>query len=108
MVAYIVFLREGPVYNPEEMQVYLRKTTENPPDPRLTPLAVYGAQTPVEGDPPEGVVILQFDSVEDAKDWYYGPEYQDRAPHRLAAADYRTVIVEGFDPASFAKAASPG
>jgi uncharacterized protein (DUF1330 family) len=101
MAAYIVFLREGPVHNPDEMQVYLRKTTENPPDPRLTPLAVYGAQTPLEGDPPEGVVILEFKSVQEAKDWYYGPEYQDRAPHRLAAADYRAVIVEGFDPAAF-------
>lgn len=98
MAAYIVVLREGPVHDPEQMQEYRRKGTENPPDPRLTPLVVYGAQTSLEGDPPEAVVVLQFQSLEDAKSWYYGAEYQDRVRHRLAAANYRTFIVEGFSP----------
>jgi uncharacterized protein (DUF1330 family) len=45
-----------------------------------------------------GVVLLHFQTLEDAKSWYYGPVYQDCARHRLAAANYRTFIVEGFQP----------
>ena len=63
----------------------------------MKPLAVYGAQIPIEGDnPPDAVVVLEFPTVEDAKAWYYSPEYQEAAKHRLAAADYRGVIVEGY------------
>jgi uncharacterized protein (DUF1330 family) len=57
---------------------------------------VYGAQTPLEGEAPDGVVILKFDSTEDAKAWYYSPAYQEAVVHRLKAADYRGVIVEGL------------
>ena len=97
MTAYVVLFREGPVKDPEEMKEYQRigraRTTTTV---AFTPLVVYGAQTPLEGEAPDGVVVLKFDSVEDAKTWYYDPAYQEAVVHRLKAADYRGVIVEGF------------
>jgi uncharacterized protein (DUF1330 family) len=103
MPAYVVLFRESPVRDPAEMQKYAEIGARNGPPPTLKPLAVYGAQTHIEGDnPPDGVVVLEFPSVQDAKDWYYGPAYQEAVKHRLAAADYRGVIVEGFDPAALA------
>jgi uncharacterized protein (DUF1330 family) len=97
MPAYVVLIREGEVHNPAEMEKYREVGSRNPPPPTMKPLAVYGAQVHIEGDvPPDGVVVLEFPSVEEAKAWYYSPEYQAAAKHRLAAANYRGVIVEGF------------
>ena len=95
MPAYVVLFRESPVRDPEAMAEYHRIGQEKGPPPTLKPLVVYGAMTPIEGTPPDGVVVLEFPTVEDAKTWYYGP-YQEAAQHRLRAADYRGVIVEGF------------
>jgi uncharacterized protein (DUF1330 family) len=97
MPAYVVLFRESTIRDPAEMQKYAEKGAKNGPPPKMKPLAVYGAQTHIEGETaPDGVVILEFPTVEDAKEWYYSPAYQDAAKHRLAAADYRGVIVEGF------------
>lgn len=96
MVAYVIFLREEPVHTPEQMAEYSRKGSQNPLDPKMKPLVVYGAQTTLEGDPPDGVAMLEFPTVEDAKTWYYGDAYQDASQHRRAAARYRAVIVEGL------------
>lgn len=41
-------------------------------------------------------VLLEFESVEDAKQWYYSDEYQAAAKLRQAAADCNGVIVSGF------------
>ena len=95
MAAYVVLFRESEVRDPDEMAKYRDKGSD-PTKYGLKPLAVYGAQTPLEGSPPDGVVVLEFPDVASAKAWYFSPEYQDAAQHRLKAADYRGVIVEGF------------
>lgn len=95
MPAYVVLFRESPVRDPEAMAEYHRIGQAKGPPATLKPLVVYGAQTAIEGEAPDGVVVLEFPSVEDAKAWYYG-DYQEAAQHRLRAADYRGVIVEGF------------
>ena len=41
-------------------------------------------------------VLLEFESVEAAKQWYYSDEYQAAAKLRQAAADCDGVIVSGF------------
>lgn len=41
-------------------------------------------------------VLLEFESVEAAKEWYYSEEYQAAAKLRQAAADCNGVIVSGF------------
>lgn len=96
MPAYIIFLREGAVRDAEAFAAYRNSNREGPRDPNLTPLVVYGALEALEGDAPDGVVVLQFPSVADAKAWYGSPVYQAAIPHRQRAADYRAFIVEGL------------
>jgi len=98
MTAYVVLFRESPVKDPAEMAEYLRKGQENKEHFGMEVLVVYGAQLPLEGEAPDGVIVLKFPSVEAAKSWYNSPGYQRAVPHRLKAADYRGVIVEGYKP----------
>lgn len=100
MPAYMIFLREGPVRDSAEMNEYSRLNREHAKefstDYKLKPLVVYGALQAAEGTAPDGVVVLEFPSVADAKAWYNSPAYQKAVPHRLKGADYRSFIVEGL------------
>ncbi len=62
----------------------------------LKALAFYGKHEVVEGDPAEGVVILEFPDMAAAKGWYDSPAYQTALVHRLKGADYRVIFVEGL------------
>jgi len=93
----MIFIRESDVRDPALMAEYKNAPrAEGGPMPR--PLVVYGDIEAVEGDPPSGAVVLEFDSVEDARAWYNTPEYKAAAAKRMQAADYRTIIVEGWTP----------
>ena len=49
-----------------------------------------------QGAPPDGqVVILAFDSLQDANKWYESPEYQKIIPIRQKAAMTRVYMVDG-------------
>ena len=96
MPAYLIVLREGPVQDAEAYAEYQRINRETPPAVNLQPLVAYGAMQALEGEAPDGVVMLQFDSVEDARAWYESPGYQAALPHRLRCADWRAFIVEGM------------
>lgn len=96
MSAYLIVYREGPVRDAEAMAEYQRRTREIGGDFKLAPLVVYGAVHPLEGEPPDGVILLQFPSVEHARAWYDSPGYQAALPYRKQAADYRVVIAEGL------------
>jgi uncharacterized protein (DUF1330 family) len=95
MPAYVLFIREGAVHTQSEMDIYRAMNRDKPTDPKLTPLVVYGAIEALEGKAPDGLVMLQFPTVEDAKAWYNSPAYQAAVPHRTKAADYRAFIVQG-------------
>jgi uncharacterized protein (DUF1330 family) len=41
-------------------------------------------------------VLLEFESVEAAKQWYHSDEYQAAAKLRQAAADCNGAIISGF------------
>ena len=57
-----------------------------------------GAKTPLEGDIPfQRIVVNEFKDVETAKKFYNSPEYQEARKHRLGAAEFNMVIVEGAD-----------
>jgi uncharacterized protein (DUF1330 family) len=96
MPAYVFFIREGAVHDQTEMDIYRGSNRGQPPNPKLTPLVAYGSMESLEGQLPDGVVLLKFPTLEDAKAWYYGPDYQAAAAHRKKAADYRAFIVEGL------------
>jgi uncharacterized protein (DUF1330 family) len=66
MAAYMIFLREGEVVDAEAMARY-KAGPSAPPLPGMKPLAVYGAMETVEGEPADGVVIMEFPDVATAK-----------------------------------------
>lgn len=53
----------------------------------------------LEGEPPKGgVVMIAFDSVEKAREWYDSAAYAAIRPLRQSAAKSRIFIVEGVVP----------
>ncbi len=96
MPAYLIVLRESAVRDPEAVAEYQRKTRQLNSDIKLQPKVVYGATTALEGTAPDGMVMLEFATTEDAQAWYNSPGYQEALPHRLQSADYRAFIVQGL------------
>jgi len=57
-----------------------------------------GAFTVVEGSSPrQRNVVVEFPSYQAAQDCWHSAEYQDARAHRLNAAEFDVVIVEGYD-----------
>lgn len=96
MAAYAIFIREGAVSDPEAMARYQSGNRGGVPNPDMKALAVYGAMEQLEGEPADGVVILEFADMAAAREWYFSEDYQSRVPHRMAAAPYRAMLVEGL------------
>jgi uncharacterized protein (DUF1330 family) len=94
MPAYIIFTREA-TKDPEEMKVYSSKAGDTLAGHPVTPRVLYGAFEMLEGDPIQGVVVLEFPTAEEARTWYHGPAYQEAVAHRHAGSDYRVFIVDG-------------
>jgi len=95
MPAYLIVLREEPVHDAASFAEYQRQTRAIKNDIKLTPLVVYGATQALEGEKPDGVIVLEFASREEAQAWYDNPDYQAALPHRLNAARHRAFIVDG-------------
>ena len=96
MPAYLIVMRDGPVRDEAAYNQYARMNAENPSTVPLTPLVVYGAMQALEGEAPDGMVMLQFDSAAQARAWYESPSYQAALPHRLRCGDWKAFIVEGM------------
>ena len=96
MTAYAVFIREGAVTDAEAMAKYQSGGKGGAPMPGMKPLTVYGAMEQLEGEAPDGIVILEFPDMAAAREWYYSEDYQSRVPFRQQAAPYRAMLVEGF------------
>jgi uncharacterized protein (DUF1330 family) len=60
-------------------------------------LARGGRAEALEGPGRPRNVIIEFDSVEQAKACFNSPEYQAARQHRLPAAEAEMIIVEGVD-----------
>lgn len=50
------------------------------------------------GEAPKGVVVIAFDSVEKAREWYDSPAYQAIKPLRQSSTKGRMFIVEAVAP----------
>ena len=62
-----------------------------------TLLSIGHKPTVIEGDwPASQTVLLEFESVDAAKEWYYSDAYQEALKLRQAAADCHGVIISGF------------
>ncbi len=100
MPAYMIFLREQPVADRAELALYSQANHAAADEFRtlygIRPLVVYGATEALEGNAPDGIVLLEFPTADDARAWYDSPQYQAALIHRKLAADYRALIVEGL------------
>ena len=96
MPAYLIVMREEPIQNPEAMEQYQALTRQMQTAVKPAPRIIYGKTETLEGQAPDGVVMLEFNSLEEAHNWYHSGDYQQALPHRLQAAKHRAFIVEGL------------
>jgi uncharacterized protein (DUF1330 family) len=54
-----------------------------------------GAIEKVEGEVPHAVVIVEFPSIERAREWYRSPEYAEALAIRPSALNRRLLFLEG-------------
>ncbi len=94
MAAYVLMIREE-MTDAEAFQQYAKMAPKASAGHPVKPLAFYGGHEVLEGDACEGVVVLEFPDVEQARAWYESPGYQEAMQFRLKAARYRVIIVEG-------------
>lgn len=58
-----------------------------------------GAVTPLEGGwQPQRLVVIEFPSVDAAREWYFSEDYQTALKIRLANSVGKALIVEGYAP----------
>ena len=96
MAGYVIADIE--VLNPEGYRGYSSQVLET-----LTPfggrfLVRGGASEVLEGDrQPHRVVIIEFPSVEKAREWYTSPAYKNLLPIREQHARSSLILVEGVE-----------
>lgn len=95
MAAYAIFIRES-TRDASELDAYSQRVGGTLAGHRVSVLAAYGRHEVLEGPEVEGVVILEFPTLDEAKAWYDSPAYREAREHRFKGADYRAVIVEGL------------
>ena len=93
---YVIFTED--IHDTDQIGAYAQKA--------LPTILQAGGKVVVLDDDPQPIegnwhgtrtVILEFDSVQAARNWYESAEYQEHAPMRHAAADNNAVIVAGFE-----------
>jgi uncharacterized protein (DUF1330 family) len=94
MSAYMVFMKEKTI-DEHELKIYADKLSATLEGHQLKILAYYGRHEVLEGESVEGVVIVEFPTLEAAKAWYDSPAYQSVREHRFKGAIYRGLLVEG-------------
>jgi uncharacterized protein (DUF1330 family) len=95
MPAYGIFIRER-TRDQVELDVYSAMVAASLEGRTLKIHAAYGAYEALEGPEPEGVVLVEFPSMAEAKAWYESPEYRAAREHRFKGADYRAILFEGL------------
>ena len=93
MTAYAIMIRDR-MKDAEEFAAYQRLAPAARVD-GLKLLAFYGKHEVVEGEPADGVAIIEFPDMATAKAWYDSPAYKTAQQHRLKGSDYRMIFVEG-------------
>ena len=97
MPAYMVFTRER-MRDEKEYEIYKQKNRIAMQGHPIRARVLYGKHEVLEGAEVQGVVILEFPTVADAKAYYDSPAYREAREHRLNAADYRVLNFEGVQP----------
>ena len=94
MTAYVI--SEVETRDPEAMARYRLMAADS--------IALYGGRYVVRGGPietleggwtPEAMVIVAFDTTDQARAWYASPEYAEALTVRQTALARRLILVEG-------------
>jgi uncharacterized protein (DUF1330 family) len=85
------------VTNPEAYAEYAKAATEAIRQYGGRPLVRGGSYEAVEGEARPRNVVLEFESLEQAKRYYRSPEYQAAKAKRDGACTAEFVIVEGAE-----------
>ena len=94
MSAYIIATIE--VTDPEKFEVYRGQVPATIEKHGGRYLVRGGEVSVVEGDQPERrTVVLEFDSLEKAKGWYYSDDYAGPKELRIASTISNVMIVDG-------------
>ena len=95
MVAYVIFARVR-TRDPAQLKQYADSRTKFFAGHNVRTLAPFGAPFEVlEGPAIEGISILEFPTLAEAKAWYSSPAYQEASQHRFRGGDYTSIIVDG-------------
>jgi uncharacterized protein (DUF1330 family) len=94
MAAYVVMIRDE-LTDQAEMKIYAELAPRARAVHPCERLVAYGDIQSLEGEQPDGVVVLRFETMEAAKAWYDSEEYQAALPHRHRAARYQVFIAAG-------------
>jgi uncharacterized protein (DUF1330 family) len=96
MPAYLIL--DIHVEDPEEYAAYRERSPATLEAYGGRYLVRGGEHEVVEGDwNPERLVVVEFPSIERAREWYQSPEYQEIVGMRRRAAPSQTVLVQGVD-----------
>ena len=91
-----VILTEA-IHDPEGMGAYAKLAQPTMASGGATILAVETKPELLEGEwHGNQTIVLEFESVDAARAWYYSEGYQQAAKLRQAAANCNAVIVSGF------------
>ena len=90
---YVVVTED--IKDPEGIKAYMAEAAKSfSPDIKI--LAMDANAEFVEGDARGQVVLMEFETLEAAKAWYYSDGYQKALPLRQAAADCQLAFFSGF------------
>jgi uncharacterized protein (DUF1330 family) len=99
MGVYLIFIRES-TSDQSALATYMQQA---PGTLSGFPVKVHvfgGHHEALEGPSPETVIIIEFPTVEAAKEWYESPAYQAARQVRLKGTEYRVILVEGVPAGS--------
>ena len=91
MTALLIFTKES-THDQSEIDIYqrqVRATFEGHP----IKLVAAGIPAILEGKAVEGIVIIEFPTIDAARAWYDGADYQAIIQHRFNGAKYSVVLV---------------
>lgn len=95
MAAYLIFIRER-LRDEAQYAIYKDTVPAAMHGHAAAARAVYGLCETLEGPEAQGVVILEFASMEEARDFYHSPAYQEASRYRRLGCDYRVILTEGL------------
>ena len=95
MAAYVITYLE--VTDPQAFQAYRQAAGPTFAPYGGKPVVVDGAFEVLEGMiQPRSVVVVEFESMEQARRWYASPEYARTIPMRQRAANASLILVDGL------------